>query len=1255
MKTLLSTLLLLLSTQLPAQFGAENILTIDNGAAYEIKTADLDGDGDQDVVAGFATALIWLKNLDGLGTFSDSKVINGNPGNYVSIQLVDLDLDSDIDVLAVSATSKNISWYQNDGNGNFSAPKNIYTANTAAYAVFAVDIDQDGDMDILAGYAPNTPVLSAVAYLRNNGAMNFTGPTIIDTDNTVDAITAADYDNDGDIDVAAAFKLGNKVIYYTNNGSLSFSQTTLATLQGASSIFTADLDGDNDYDLLAGARNSVNLGVTWFKNLGNSQFELDTVGGYAQVEAVFPADLDGDGDLDVLAAGDVFNQVGWFRNMGNGAFNFAANITSNAFGAVGVHAADLDGDGDYDALSACKNDTKITLYVNEGGGIFNDEKLLVPSAAFPEHIDLLDVDSDGDLDIVASSSTDGILAWYPNLGNGAIGTQRSIATDLGTTGRFAHGDLDGDGDEEIAALANLQVRIFYNSGNGNFTLSPPDPTLQATEGIQFVDLDSDGDLDLIGLINDFSNFMPVWYENTGSGAFGPQQMLSVSSFSPVLPQAADVDNDGDVDLVVTGSPDILLLKNNNNGTFAGPISLGTAPYYTGLNLADLDFDGDVDVIASTSNAVYFYENLNGAGVFSTGETIVSIAGFNLAFPTVADLNTDGRPDVLTGSDYLGGVQWNSQAATGNFTAFKTILPVNSQQFLDISAPVAADFDQDGDLDVFAAFSGSQTVPGKFIWFENFSNNPSLSGFVFLDENENGLFDSSELALHHLPVVIEPQALLGYTNELGNFHFYVNDPGTYTIRPVLDSCYSLTSSPTAYPVDFDGVNNVPGLNFGVKTGDGEKNLRIHLASAPTRCGFTVPFWLSIRNEGCTVANGRYRLVISEFTTYLNATPAPDAIDGDTIYWNYTNLWPGQERQVKLEFSIAGADFIGETINLQADILDENAQGGLEEVDSYAFVSVLSCAYDPNDKLVEPLRIPENGFVQNFTLFGEELLYTIRFQNTGNDTAFNIVIRDQLSPKLDWTTFIPGAGSHPYEATLHQNGLVEFHFRNIRLPDSTTNEPASHGFVNFRIRARAGIDENTVIENTAGIYFDFNPPIRTNTVENVMVSAFPFPAAAFTWSADGLQVAFTDNSTNTPSTWVWDFDDGTSSTEQNPMHHYTASGTYNVCLTVANALGEDTHCESVQVISSASREIWWNNRLTLMPNPASDQLTLILEKTPGPGASVIIKNLLGQEMGSAVPILEAQQQLDVRYLMPGLYRIEVRERGRPVSGAIFLVLR
>ena len=134
-----------------------------------------------------------------------------------------------------------------------------------------------------------------------------------------------------------------------------------------------------------------------------------------------------------------------------------------------------------------------------------------------------------------------------------------------------------------------------------------------------------------------------------------------------------------------------------------------------------------------------------------------------------------------------------------------------------------------------------------------------------------------------------------------------------------------------------------------------------------------------------------------------------------------------------------------------------------------------SYDPNDK-------QENygGAMQlSDAASGNYLTYTIRFQNTGNDTAFNIIVRDTLSGLLDSTSFEMINTSHDYKVSIINGKYITWKFNDIKLLDSTHNEPLSHGYISYRIKPKLPIGIGDVIQNSAAIYFDYNPPVITNT--------------------------------------------------------------------------------------------------------------------------------------------------------------------------------
>jgi uncharacterized repeat protein (TIGR01451 family) len=151
-----------------------------------------------------------------------------------------------------------------------------------------------------------------------------------------------------------------------------------------------------------------------------------------------------------------------------------------------------------------------------------------------------------------------------------------------------------------------------------------------------------------------------------------------------------------------------------------------------------------------------------------------------------------------------------------------------------------------------------------------------------------------------------------------------------------------------------------------------------------------------------------------------------------------------------------------------------------LNNYASINqIVTGSYDPNDKSVIPVMLTPQMVADK-----EDLTYTIRFQNTGTDTAFTIIVRDTLSSNVDVSSFQMLASSHVCSYRIYGNGIVEWTFNNILLPDSNTNEPNSHGYIKYSVHALETLGLGEEINNTAYIYFDFNTPVRTNTITSTV---------------------------------------------------------------------------------------------------------------------------------------------------------------------------
>ena len=416
-------LLLLAAAPARAQttFGPPQVITAAADLAFSVFAADLDGDGDPDVLSASQgdDKIAWYENTDGLGSFGPQQVITANANGASSVFAADLDGDGDQDVLSTSGGGGKIAWYENtDGLGSFGPEQIITLAAIVPLSVFAADLDGDGDQDVLSA----SWIDDKIAWYEYTDGLGTFGPQQVITSLAGKAFSvfAADLDGDGDQDVLSASQFDNKIAWYENTdglGNFGPQQVITTLANGAVSVFAADLDGDGDQDVLSASFRHDK--IAWYENtdgLGTfgPQRVITTLADDAR--SVFAADLDGDGDQDVLSASASDDKIAWYENTdGLGSFGPQRVITTLADHPISVFAADLDGDGDQDVLSANRDDDKIAWYENvgptitvtctpvnppivipAGGGSFAFDFELVNNGASAETVDIwFDIDGPG--------------------------------------------------------------------------------------------------------------------------------------------------------------------------------------------------------------------------------------------------------------------------------------------------------------------------------------------------------------------------------------------------------------------------------------------------------------------------------------------------------------------------------------------------------------------------------------------------------------------------------------------------------------------------------------------------------------------------------------------------------------------------------------------------------------------------------------------------------------------------------------------
>ncbi len=395
-----------------------------------------------------------------------------------------------MDVISTSIYDGKLAWYENNGNGTFDIEHGIFW-NIAMYDMFIIDIDSDNDLDIVS--VATSPISGDESYIywhENDGVGNFIENHLIEENSSgTQAVTAADFDNDGDMDLAVT---GGNIFYpihlrwFENDGNENFdSQGVAPSVPSGRSIRSADIDGDQDMDILV----AFSGHVIWFENDGLGDFtNAQTIISSSGFKSIDMADLDNDGHLDVLVGSSYGIQLSWFKNDGSGLFGEQNIVETSAVYVNSVHAVDIDSDGDMDVLSASEDDNKIAWYENNGLGIFGIEQVISIDAIEAKAVSSSDLDNDGDMDILSASLADDKIAWYENVIAGCTNTNacnfnsNSIIDDASCIWppcSACDGDIDGDGEVGTGDLLSL----LSNMG----CLNPPGPC--------------QGDLNLDGIVN----------------------------------------------------------------------------------------------------------------------------------------------------------------------------------------------------------------------------------------------------------------------------------------------------------------------------------------------------------------------------------------------------------------------------------------------------------------------------------------------------------------------------------------------------------------------------------------------------------------------------------------------------------------------------------------------------------------------------------------------------------------------------------
>lgn len=575
----------------------------------------------------------------------------------------------------------------------------------------------------------------------------------------------------------------------------------------------------------------------------------------------------------------------------------------------------------------------------------------------------------------------------------------------------------------------------------------------------------------------------------------------------------DCDNDGQIDSTITSNVPFDLISNSGNfysgifnQNYAVIQNISPNNYMLQLNQNWLTSNGYVVSsinpanVYMTGGGAYTYSIiLNCDSTFQIGGCIEGLLFCDENNNGVFDGNDIGIQNAPISISYGGNTQYTFTGSYGSFyqgyndptqgAAVVTVDPAWLGQngiYLPNNTYTVANITCDSNNlspIYFAANCDSSNIQNKCV-----------KGVVFCDANGNGVMDNGETTLSNVPVYISNSGAgynAGVYSDQNGMFVYMN-PNLSNFTTIYVSNYWLSQHGYTSNVTMMTVNTNCDSSliyyYPINCGSGGSGCADLHTEVATWIGYyqnqTNYVKLKWGNYGFSPV-GQYKLTL---TYPAGVTPNTSSfmnqaytINGNTVEWILNNNNNNFYNQDVISFFVPSgipsgtAHYYSSTITPLGSISDCDSTNNQDSL-----MMILGNSYDPNDKTVNQPEII-NPATQDL------LEYRIRFQNTGTAPAQDIYIIDTLSALLDWTTFELLDASHNIQVIDLGGGVMKFNFPGIWLPDSTANEPDSHGELRYRIRENAGNGIGTEIHNTAYIYFDWNPAIITNTTINKNMTA------------------------------------------------------------------------------------------------------------------------------------------------------------------------
>lgn len=521
---------------------------------------------------------------------------------------------------------------------------------------------------------------------------------------------------------------------------------------------------------------------------------------------------------------------------------------------------------------------------------------------------------------------------------------------------------------------------------------------------------------------------------------------------------------------------------NVNGTiYTYDVPAGILPLHPYIiTVTDLPFEGIFPATLTFSGTDEVAENNfdsdNILGTFTTSThlklnfTSLTGASYNIHGvdvgqpPSFWDIATPGMVTSFTQNIYLPDTDCNFFQYTIDSPNNDYSLEVysigadGSEELLVTVTPTYPNID--GGTATYLKFDATELVPAM------------ISGYVFQDLDTDGVMDSNEPGIGGIALQYGSQTI--YTDNNGLFYLLL--PGDF--GDILTLQYDNTVWPTLTTPS--SINTSTGFIgsafFGLNTSAPNYDINGSVSLPPLVCAQSGEIDVMINNESNSISSAVIHVTTDANINMTMAYPMPDNVNGNDLTWNLNNMAPGASQLLRLFFSAPDYSLMGSPLSTIVDIQTLDINGNLISTENIFDTEILLCAWDPNQITATPAGTGSGNIIDP----GTEIEYLIEFQNTGNAPATDIVVSNALDSDLDYSTFEWIGASHECHPIVNLvNGQLSFEFPQIMLPDSTSDEPNSHGWLRYKVHAQSNLAPGTAIDNTAYIYFDQNPAVVTNT--------------------------------------------------------------------------------------------------------------------------------------------------------------------------------